>query len=176
MHCFNMGNVKAAPSYSGLYCQFRCNEVIDSRLRWFDPPHPQCNFRAFESLEAGAVDHMRFLAQRKSYQGAWLAAQSGDPAAFVHALKAAGYFTADEAPYLRSVVSLWREYMRLLSDPDRDTSPSPAMGEAQEHAAAVMAMAPDPSRMLHAEALLATMNFDPMDAVRAERDAALREA
>ena len=120
IHCWNFGNVKAGPDYEWLYCQFRCNEVIDGKLQWFDPPHPQCNFRAFTSIDAGAVDHIRFLSGRKRYAAAWAAAKQGDPAAFVHALKVAGYFTADEVPYLKAVTSLFREYMLLLSGEPRD--------------------------------------------------------
>jgi hypothetical protein len=117
IHCFNLGNEKASQEYAGLYCQFRCNEVINGKVQWFDPPHPQCNFRAFQSLESGAIDHLRFLSQRERYAKAWLAAKSGDPAAFVHALKAGGYFTADEGPYLSAVKSLFEEYRRLAPQP-----------------------------------------------------------
>lgn len=177
MHCWNFGNVKASPTYSGLYCQFRCNEVIGGKVLWFDPPHPQCNFRAFESIETGAVDHMRFLSLRKSYAQAWGQARLGDPVAFVHALKLSGYFTADEGPYSRAVTLLFMEYMRLLTEPERDTLPAPAQDEAQLHAAAIMAVAPDPWRMLHTEATLAAANsMDGVwDAIREERNAALRE-
>lgn len=178
MHRWNFGNIKASSTYEGYYCQFRCNEVIDKRLQWFDPPHPQTSFRAFQQIEVGALDHVRFLSQRKAFQPAWLAAQRGDPAEFVHALKQGGYFTADEAPYLRSVASLWGEYMRLLSGPQRDTDPAPSENEAREHAAALLAMAPDPQRwLLHTEAVIA--QYESMDgvwdAIREERNADFRE-
>lgn len=175
IHCFNFGNVKAAPTYTGLYCQFRCNEVLKGKVEWFDPPHPQCNFRAFESAESGAIDHIRFLSQSKRYAYAWEVAQTGMPLAFVDALKHAGYFTADEAPYARAVASLWREYQTMLNQGEADTLPPAPEDEAERHAAALAAVKYDAERHLHTEAVLAMMNFDLMDAVREERNAAMRE-
>src|SRR5512146_3344455 len=64
MHRFNPVNSKAAESYEYLYTQFRCNEVIHGKVEWFDPPHPQTNFRAFMDLDTGVLDYLRFLSQR----------------------------------------------------------------------------------------------------------------
>lgn len=149
IHCFNFGNVKASPDYYGFYCQFRCNEVINGKVQWFDPPHPQCNFRAFQSAESGALDHIRFLATRKRYAYAWQVAQAGTPLAFVEALKAAGYFTADAGPYARAVVSLWKEYLGMLErmGEEHDTEPPPP---------------PDDEPSLHELALAAKANYDPV--------------
>ncbi len=173
MHRNNPGNIKAGEAYEFLYCQFRCNEVIDGRLKWFDPPHPQTNFRAFLSLDAGVGDYLRFLSGRVRYAGPWAAASKGDPAAFVHALKVSGYFTASEGPYLKGVVSLFNEYMRLLAQPLAATEAPVEV----DHAAAVAVMAPDPERMLHTEAVLAMMASQDgvWDAIREERDAAMRD-
>ncbi len=158
MHCWNFGNVKASSTYEWLYCQFRCNEVIGGKVQWFDPPHPQCNFRAFTDIEAGALDHIRFLSQSKRYAGAWEAAAKGDPAALVHALKAAGYFTADEAPYVKAVSSLWREYMALLNqEPEHEATPVDREDE------------------LHQLALAALSKFDVLEAAREERREAMKE-
>src|SRR6185436_11456761 len=159
IHCWNFGNVKASQTYEWLYTQYRCNEVINGKVQWFDPPHPQCNFRAFTDIEAGALDHIRLLSQSKRYVGAWHAAEQGNPAAFVHALKQAGYFTADEAPYLHAVTSLFREYLRLLADPERDTEPPRDLDE----------------EALHFEALAAMAKSDPVDDVREERNEQLKE-
>lgn len=148
MHRNNPGNIKASSTYEYLYCQFRCNEVIGmpGKVVWFDPPHPQTNFRAFMDLDTGVLDYLRFLSQRARYQGAWIQATSGDPAAFVHALKVAGYFTADETPYRCAVVSLFNEYMRLLEDDERDTQPD---GPDWSHEAAVRIIMPDEERNIH---------------------------
>lgn len=150
MHRFNPGNIKASADYEYLYCQFRCNEVINGKLQWFDPPNPQCNFRAFMDLETGVVDYLRFLSQRARYAAPWAASLKGDPAAFVHALKMSGYFTASEGPYLKGVVSLFGEYMRLLAQPLAAGEPPNEV----DHAAAVAIIAPDPDRLIHTQAVL----------------------
>lgn len=172
MHRNNPGNIKAGESYEFLYCQFRCNEVIGGRVEWFDPPHPQTNFRAFMDLETGVLDYLRFLSGRPRYVQAWLAAQKGNPDAFVHALKTAGYFTADEAPYHRAVMSLFREYMRLLQEPHRDTEPP---RDEQNEAKAIMAIAPDPERLLHVAAVQAMALADPLEWAREERREQMKE-
>jgi hypothetical protein len=125
IHCFNLGNVKAAETYAGFYTCFRCNEVIDGKTVWFDPPHPQTRFRAFISLEDGARDHLEFLAGRTRYASAWAALIVGDPERFVRALKLAGYFTANEESYKAAVVSLFREYSRMLEMDPRIVEPPP---------------------------------------------------
>lgn len=162
IHCFNFGNVKAPQDYVGKYCQFRCNEVINGKVQWFDPPHPQTSFRAFDSADAGAIDHLRFLSQRQRYAKAWEVLKSGMPLTFVDALKSAGYFTADAASYAKAVASLWHEYMSLLSSETWGPPPTPdpaKSGEAE----------------LHREALAAISGFDPLEAAREERNEQLRE-
>ena len=69
------------------------------------------------------------------------------------------YFTADEGPYLKAVVSLWHEYMRLLNEPERDTMPPHDDYETALHRAAVAAIA----------------TFDPTEAARDERREAMKE-
>lgn len=136
MHCDNVGNIKAASDYAGLYCQFRCNEVIHGKLEWFTPPNPATNFRAYSALVDGACDYVEFLATRPRYAYAWAKALTGEPAAFVHALKIAGYFTAAEGPYRAAIESLFRDeeatiehvvfepdphYVPLNPDPEHST-------------------------------------------------------
>jgi hypothetical protein len=120
LHWHNFGNVKSGPNYDGFYCQFRCNEIIDGVVRWFVPPHPQTNFRAYLTANDGAEAHMRFLQALKRYALAWGEAERGDPDAFVVALKQAGYFTAMLEPYRKAVKSLWGEFMRVIRDNDLD--------------------------------------------------------
>ena len=172
-HRFNLGNVKAGQSYEGYYCQFRCNEIIKGKVEWFDPPHSQTNFRAFMNLETGCLDQVAILKRRFSV--AYAAAKSGDAPLFVHALKISGYFTANEAPYLKAVISLTNEYARTLVEPQRDTEPVPLPDE--EVCAALACVKPDESRYLHTEAVLAMMlgQGGMWDAVREERNRNLAE-
>jgi hypothetical protein len=65
------------------------------------------NFRAYRTAEEGARDYVSLLKSR--FPGALEAAQNGDPAATVHALKQAGYFTGDEVAYTRSVTQIARQ-------------------------------------------------------------------
>lgn len=170
-HRFNLGNVKAGQSYEGYYTQFRCNEVLKDKLEWFDPPHPQTNFRAFLSLEGGCLDHVRILKRR--FPGAFGAAKAGDPALFGHALKLERYYTADEAPYVRAVTSLTSEYLRSLEEPMRDTEPVP-LTEA-DVCDALRCVAPDEFRWLDPAIVYSWTVDAAMDAAREERNRNLRE-
>lgn len=87
-HNFNLGNVKHVPGDGHNYCVFRASEVENGVEKFFDMA-----FRAFASLEEGATDYLALL--KKRFVSAWPAVLAGDPAAFVHALKLAHYFTAD---------------------------------------------------------------------------------
>lgn len=105
-HRYNVGNAKASPRYEGKYCQFRCNEVIDGKLVWFDPPHPQTNFRAFDSSVDGIADHIKLLALTKQYDKCWEQARMGEPERYCFELKQAGYFTANLKQYTAGVVKI----------------------------------------------------------------------
>jgi Putative peptidoglycan binding domain len=111
MHCYNLGNVKSNQT-TGDWCFFRCNEVINGKVVWFDPDHPACCFRAFTNLNDGALDYLRVLHTR--FSKAWPAVESGDPALFSHLLKANHYYTADEGQYTKTLVALFNEFSRTL--------------------------------------------------------------
>lgn len=142
-HRFNLGNVKHRPGDGRCWTAFRCNEVIAGKLVWFDPPvpprpdHPTA-FRAFRCLEDGCVDYLTIL--RGQFGFAWPQVEAGDAAAFCHALKTRGYFTADETVYTRGVVACVAAADHVIpSDPEpvadmhplfvppdaRDTDPAP---------------------------------------------------
>lgn len=107
MHRWNMGNIKHVAGDGRPWTMFRCSEIIGGRNVFFDPPHPQTWFRAYESLEAGAADYVATL--RRTFSKAWPSVQAGDPRAFSQALKAQRYYTADEAQYTAVMVRLWNE-------------------------------------------------------------------
>jgi hypothetical protein len=111
MHCYNLGNVKST-GQSGDWCFFRCNEILNGKVEWFDPDHPQTRFRAFATLDDGALDYLTTLHQR--FEKSWPSVLAGDPAAFVHALRLQNYFTANEATYTKTAVSLFDEFSRTL--------------------------------------------------------------
>lgn len=72
----------------------------------FDPPHPQCRFHAYASLQDGAqrwLGHHQRIA--KGNAGYVVALNAGDIGSVAHALKQARYYTAGEADYARSMTS-----------------------------------------------------------------------
>jgi hypothetical protein len=118
IHCYNYGNIKkrhANPQFNieddgHDWCMYRCNELLNGKLCWFDPPHPQTHFRAYSTAEEGAKDYINFVANRSRYKKAWQEVMNGDPAAYSHELKVAGYYTASEDLYTRGVVALTNEF------------------------------------------------------------------
>jgi len=115
-HCFNVGNAKASPNYEGFYCQFRCNEIINGKTEWFDPPHPQTNFRAFLSAADGFADHIKLLATVLRYAKAWACAERGEAEAYSRACAAAGYYSASVETYTRSTVQLFAKYLPIVRE------------------------------------------------------------
>lgn len=107
-HAYNLGNAKHVPNDGRDFTYFRCNEILDGKVVWFNPPHPACCFRAFRSLGDGALDYLSMM--RRNFHSAWPFVEAGDPRGFVRALKAAHYFTAALAPYEASVVSIFSQY------------------------------------------------------------------
>jgi hypothetical protein len=109
---YNCGNIKSLPNDGRCWTAFRCNEIINGVNQYYDPPNPICNFRAFKTPEEGFVDYIQFLAQKKNYAKAWQEVINGNPATYVHQLKAAWYFTATEESYLKGVVSIFNQFIK----------------------------------------------------------------
>ena len=141
IHCFNFGNAKRGAG-DKLYTMFRCNEIISGKVIWFDPPHPQTHFKAFETAADGAEHHLRFLAidttpdngKPHRYARAWHAAENDDPVAFSRELSKAGYYTASVSRYTETLTKLFRQYLpqcrdhlaqRPIIDPLTDLLPEP---------------------------------------------------
>ena len=112
IHNFNFGNIKARLDYP-TRTQFRCSEVIDGVERFFDPPDPQCNFRAYATASEGALDYLKVLHGQPHW---WQGLHSGDPSAFVDALATPPkYFTADPTKYKRAVTALFEQFLPLVT-------------------------------------------------------------
>ena len=91
MYNFNFGGIKGT-SPSGATAVLRTHEVIGGKDVVI-----RDGFRAYASLDEGALDYVKTLEQR--FAGATEPASRGDAAGFAHALKKAGYYTASEADY-----------------------------------------------------------------------------
>ncbi len=161
---WNFGNIKAGESYAGMFTCIFLNEVIGGKVQWFGPDgpvirlaggsftrtsaprvavppgHAQTRMRAHANRFDGAYHYADFM-QGKARM--WSALQLGEPIAFVHAMKVAGYFTADEAPYARAAASLFREFSLKLEgrSPDETLLPEPEWAAARGLASASMALA-----------------------------------
>lgn len=143
--CANWGNIKAGEQYTGLFSCISLNEVLAAGVTWFAPAgelnrkggtvigkvwdvppgHPQTRMRAYSSPQEGATEYVSFVASGR-YRDAWQELLAGNPAAYVHALKAARYFTADEAQYAKGVVSLHSEFVaKLQGRPAREMPVAP---------------------------------------------------
>jgi hypothetical protein len=102
MFNYNFAGIKGA-SPAGLSVSQRTREGYGAAERTITD-----NFRAYRTAEDGADDYVALLQRR--FPAALDAAQAGDPAGCVRALKQAGYFTGDEGAYTRSVTALAREF------------------------------------------------------------------
>jgi hypothetical protein len=111
-HCFNLGNVKWTPGCGRDFCTFTCTEVIGGRTVTIPAGAPGAQFRAYDSLAAGAVDYMSEL--RRQFSAGWDAVLSGNCRLFVQQLAAAHYFTAPEQQYENSVAALDAQLAKLI--------------------------------------------------------------
>jgi hypothetical protein len=190
-YCFT--NAKASAKYVGFFSCYKCNEKLDGVWKHFLPEgelvggfgtalkgaplpvpdgHPQTRFRAFRSADEGALDHMAL--EKRKFPEAYTAARGGDVVGFVHGLKIRTFFTADEAPYLKGVSSLAREFLPLCID---ISAPHVEVVTDDEICQGLACVAPDPERYLHTEAVLAVMASQAGidEWISNERDAAMRE-
>lgn len=194
LHNFCFTNAKAGPNYAGFFGCYKCNERLNGKWVYFVPEgelvgafgsqlknaplpvpdgHPQTRFRAFRTIEDGALDHMQLV--KRKWPEAWTAARGGDVVGFVQGLKQRNFFTADLAPYLAGVSSLYREFLPLARDASAAHAPTITDDEICQ---ALTCVAPDPERYLHTEAVLAAASSmgGVWDAIRDERNAAMRES
>ncbi len=98
MYNFNFGGIKGA-SPSGTTAVCRTHEVLGGKDVVIKD-----GFRAYGSLDEGALDYVRTMKSR--FGGALAPAARGDVTGFASALKKAHYYTASEADYARGLTSL----------------------------------------------------------------------
>lgn len=136
---FNFGGIKGT-SPSGTSTVYRTREGFGANeVQLAD------RFRAYGSAEEGAGDYLSLLQRR--YPEALQAAERGDPAGFVQALKSRGYFSGDPAAYTRSVTGLAQRALSLGFDalgagPSGSTEPGSLTPAALNAALRGAAMSP----------------------------------
>ncbi len=96
------------------------------RVCYFWARHPQTRFRAWASLEAGAVGWLEKLGGR--YRDALMLAVGGDVAGYVRGIKARGYFTDELGPYLAKVRQHYETYLPVARAALQETTRSGASG------------------------------------------------
>lgn len=111
---FDVGNFKAVPDTD--YQNFMTWEIIDGKR-----VPMVCKFAAFPSLEQGLSAYLHAFYTR--WGAAWHYACLGDVAGFAHALKSAGYYTADETEYAAGVQRWATYYGALLGGDPAPTEP-----------------------------------------------------
>jgi hypothetical protein len=67
-------------------------------------------YRSYPTLSDGVADYLNLLSKSHNYANAWDKIVHPDPEAFSKALKAGGYYTANEAPYTKALTSLFSKY------------------------------------------------------------------
>lgn len=87
-------------------------------------------YRAYPSLKDGIKDYLKFISGKR-YSDAWKHILNPNPVEFSKALKAAGYYTANEAGYTKTLSKLYDQYsgshvekskVPLMSQPQNDNS------------------------------------------------------
>jgi hypothetical protein len=98
MYNYNFGGIKGQ-SPSGQTAHYMTREVQNGQS-----VHLQQGFRAYQSLDQGAVDYVTLMQTR--FGSAMPAAERGDLNGFASALKGAGYYTAPETEYASALHAL----------------------------------------------------------------------
>jgi len=104
---FNVGNITTDGKGEYNYFDDLTTSEQSSPGHW---EKANLKYRAYPTLEEGVLDYLKFLSQSKRYGSAWQHIINPNPEEYSKALKAAGYYTADEAPYTKGLVSLFDKY------------------------------------------------------------------
>jgi hypothetical protein len=100
---YNVGNITTTDKGSFDYFDDLATDEQISPGVW---KKMNLKYRAYPSLDDGVKDYLNLLSSGR-YTKAWEHIKNPDPVSFSKALKAAGYYTANEAPYTKNLVSLF---------------------------------------------------------------------
>lgn len=68
-------------------------------------------YKSYPSLSEGIKDYLKLISGKR-YTNAWKHIENPNPVAFSKALKDAGYYTANEAPYTKAITKLYNQYAK----------------------------------------------------------------
>lgn len=103
---YNVGNITTDGKGSHNYFDDLTTEEQTSPGQW---KKMNLKYRAFDSLKDGAIDYLKFISSGR-YSQAWQHILYPDPESYSKALKQAGYYTDNEAPYTKNLVSLFSQF------------------------------------------------------------------
>lgn len=103
---YNIGNITVGNSdhTHNYYDDLETNEQI-SPGKW---QSAKLKYRAFDSLDEGMEDYLKFISKRPGWQ--WIL--DPNPEAYSKALKASGYYTANESDYTRNMKGLFQSNLK----------------------------------------------------------------
>lgn len=139
----NLGNIKPGKSWTGNFTCILLNEVelkkergdTKPRVYWYDPRgelvggrgsalrdaplevpdgHVQTRMRSFAGRTDAGYQYIDFIFSNPRYHRARDAMIAGNPAAYSHELKLAGYYTAPEADYTKLVMGLYNPSLAIV--------------------------------------------------------------
>jgi peptidoglycan hydrolase-like protein with peptidoglycan-binding domain len=107
LHNWNLGNAKRVQGQPWTMLP-HVWEILGGHKVYFEPPHPQTHFKAFGSLDEGAVAYLQMM--HKRFAASWPQVVAGDPAGFAHALKGQHYYTANEVAYAAALKARYAKF------------------------------------------------------------------
>ncbi len=139
----NLGNIKPGASWAGNFTCILLNEVelkkergdTKPRVYWYDPRgelvggkgtplrfaplevpdgHVQTRMRSFANHVDAGYQYIDFIFANPRYHRARDAMLAGNPEAYAHELKVAGYYTAPEADYVKLVMALYLPSLAIV--------------------------------------------------------------
>ncbi len=137
----NLGNIKPGKSWAGNFTCILLNEVeqkpgdLKPHVYWYDPRgelvggkgstlklpplevpdgHVQTRMRAHANHVDAGYQYIDFIFANPHYARARDAMLAGNPQAYAHELKVAGYYTAPEADYVKLVMALYTPSLAIV--------------------------------------------------------------
>lgn len=109
MYNYNVGNLTTNGKNYNYYDDITTDEQVSKGV-W---EKKNLKYRAYDSLAEGVTDYLKFLSKPGGrYSQAWQHILDPDPESYSKALKAAGYYTANEIPYTKDLKSLFNKYTK----------------------------------------------------------------
>jgi hypothetical protein len=103
---YNVGNITVGNSDHdhNYYDDLTTNEQV-APGKW---ESAKLKYRAFDTLDEGMEDYLKFISKRPGWK--WI--MDPNPEAYSKALKASGYYTANESDYTRNMKGLFQANLR----------------------------------------------------------------